>query len=307
VPRSRDARVAVLGGSVQRSAAAPYPSRSRSVLRRRVIVAVLVVVSITLITISFRSPTSGPLHDAQGVGSSVLHPFQVAADRVAQPFRDVYGYFSGLAGAKKENKKLRKEVTQLRAQLAATIGDARENANLKALLHYEQGPTFPVGYRAVNTRVLASPTDPFRQQVVIAAGRNRGVRLNAPVVTADGLVGEVSNVFPDSAQVTLLTDPTSAVSAYDATSPGAVKGLLQHSAGSTLNLQRVNKDQVVNKGDVIVTAGTLLSRLPDLFPRNIPIGTVSFATNSDVALYKTIQVNPYVAFGSLDSVAVLVR
>jgi rod shape-determining protein MreC len=297
--------VAVLGGSVQRSAATPYPSRSRSVLRRRVIVAVLVVVSITLITISFRSPTSGPLHDAQGVGSSILHPFQVAADRVAQPFGDVYGYFSGLAGAKKENKKLKKELTQVRAQLAATIGSAREAAHLKALMHYEQGPTFPVGYRAINTRVLASPTDPFHQQVVIAVGRNRGVRLNAPVVTADGLVGTVSDVFPSSALVTLLTDPSSAVSAYDATS--AVNGLLQHGAGSTLNLQRVNKDQVVTKGDVIVTAGTLLSRLPDLFPRNIPIGTVSSATNSDVALYKTIQVSPYVSFGSLDAVAVLVR
>jgi len=297
--------VAVLGGSVQRSAAAPYPSKGRAVLRRRVIVAVLVVVSIALITISFRSPTSGPLHDVQGVGSSVLHPFQVAADRVAQPFRDVYGYFSGLAGAKKENKKLKKELTQIRAQYAATVGAARENAHLTRLLHYERGPTFPVGYRVVNTRVLASPIDPFHQQVVIAAGSNQGVRLNAPVVTADGLVGEVSNVLPSSAQVTLLTDPGSAVAAFDATT--AVTGLLQHGAGSTLSLQRINKDQVVDKGDVIVTAGTLVRRLPDLFPRNIPIGSVSSATNSDVATYKTIQVTPYVNFSSLDAVAVLVR
>jgi rod shape-determining protein MreC len=266
-----------------------------------------VVVALALITISFRNPTSGPLHGAQGVGSTILHPFEVAADRVAQPFRDVYGYFHGLAGAKAENRKLERELTQIRSQYAATVGAARENAHLKALLKYEQGPTFPVGYRAVNARVLAAPTDQFRQAIVIAAGSSRGVRVDSPVVTGAGLVGLVTNVMPNSAQVTLLTDPTSAVPALDASSPTAVNGLLQHGAGSTLNLQRVNKDQVVNKGDVIVTLGTRSARLPDLFPRSIPIGTVTSAINNDVAVYKTIQVNPYVDFGSLDSVAVLVK
>ena len=66
--------------------------------------------SLTLLTISFRSPTSGALHDVQGAGSSVLRPFQIAASRVAQPFRDAYDYFDGLAKAKSENAKLRKEV-----------------------------------------------------------------------------------------------------------------------------------------------------------------------------------------------------
>ncbi len=299
--------MAVLGGSVQRSAAAPYPSKSRSVLRRRVVVGVLVVVSIALITISFRSPTSGPLHTVQGAGSTVLHPFEVAADRVAQPFRDVYGYFSGLAGAKKENKQLKRDVTQLRAQLAASVGAARELADLKALVRFQEGPSFPSGYRAVDTRVLAAPTDQFRQVVVIAAGSDQGVRLNAPVVNGDGLVGTVTNVLPSSAQVTLLTDASSAVTATDASSPTPVTGLLQHGAGSTLSLQQIHKDQVVSAGDVIVTAGTRDARLPDLYPRNIPIGTVTSATNSDVALYKSIQVNPYVDFGTLDAVAVLVK
>ena len=76
----------------------------------------LVVAALALLTISFRSPTSGALHDAQGAGASALRPFQVAAERVARPFRDVYGYFHGLTTAKSQNTKLRRDVRKWRAQ-----------------------------------------------------------------------------------------------------------------------------------------------------------------------------------------------
>src|SRR5262249_1213287 len=102
--RDRTARVAVLGSSVRRSRNDRLPSRGRSTMVRRGVLAVLVLVALALLTVSFRSPTSGALHDIQGYGASALRPFQVAAERVARPFQDVYGYFSGLANAKSENK-----------------------------------------------------------------------------------------------------------------------------------------------------------------------------------------------------------
>jgi hypothetical protein len=77
------------------------------------VVAVLVVLSLVLITISFREPTGGALGGIQGAGVTVLRPFEIAAERVARPFRDVYGYFRGLAHAKQENKRLRAEVERL--------------------------------------------------------------------------------------------------------------------------------------------------------------------------------------------------
>jgi hypothetical protein len=92
--------VAVLGSSLQRSKPQPYPSRARSALVRRLVLAVLVVIALAFLTISFRSPTSGILHDAQSYGSAALRPFQVAAVRVARPFRDAYTYVDGLARAK---------------------------------------------------------------------------------------------------------------------------------------------------------------------------------------------------------------
>ena len=59
-------------------------------------VGILVVLSLMLITIYFRESPTGGLHSAQDLGATALRPFQVGAERVAQPFRDVYGWFAAL-------------------------------------------------------------------------------------------------------------------------------------------------------------------------------------------------------------------
>ena len=66
-------------------------------LRRRVVVAVLVLVSLALLTVYFRESSGGGLHSLQSAGATVLRPFEVAANRVAQPFRDAAGWVGGLS------------------------------------------------------------------------------------------------------------------------------------------------------------------------------------------------------------------
>lgn len=271
---------------------------------RRLVLAVLVLGALALLTVSFRSPTSGVLHNMQGAGASALRPFQIAAERVARPFRDVYGYFNGLADAKSQNAKLKRELRDLRAQSTANLAGAQHAADLDRLMHYEQGPTYPNDYRAVNTAVISFPSGPFEQQVAIAAGSSSGVGINTPVVSADGLVGRVTHFGPSTAVVTLITDPDSAVAARDLTS--GVSGLIRHGSGGTLIFDRVSKEQVVQKGDVIVTQGTRDRKYPDLYPYGIPIGRVLSAGTSDIASYLTVQVMPFASLDSLDSVAALV-
>jgi rod shape-determining protein MreC len=294
----------VLASSVQRSKPTPYPSKARSALIRRTVVVVLVLLALTLLTISFRSPTSGALHDVQGYGAAVLRPFEVAAQRVARPFRDAYDYVSGLTSAKAENARLRREIRQLRAQATANEAAANRAAELAALLRFEQGRAYPNDFRPVNTTVISFPGGPFAQQVTIAAGTHQGLRMNTPVVTADGLIGRVTNAGPTTAQVTLLNDPDSAVPAVDASHH--VVGLIRHGPRGTLILDRVSKEQIVEKGDVIVTRGTVDRRYPDFYPYGIPIGTVQQVGRSDIATYLTVEVTPYARFDSLDAVAALV-
>jgi rod shape-determining protein MreC len=303
-PPSRSARAAVLASSVQRSKPTPYPSKVRSALIRRTVVVALVLVALTLITISFRSPTAGALHDIQGAGSTALRPFQVAATRVAQPFRDAYNYVDGLTKAKSENKRLKKELVQYRAAQIASASAAAKEKELEKLLRFEQGPTFPNDYRAVSARVITFQTGPFSHTIAIEAGSSSGIRINSPVISGDGLVGRVSNVFRDTAIVTLLTDPDSFVAARDLHT--GVRGGIQAGPGGTLVLNEVLKQKVVKKGDEIVTDGTHNARYPDIYPYGIPIGRVSSVGVTDTATFLQVQVQPFASLGSLDAVAALV-
>ena len=171
-------------------------------------------------------------------------------------------------------------------------------------MHFEQGATYPKDYRTVNTTVISYPSGASAQQVTIAAGSSSGIRIGSPIVTADGLLGHVTNVFPDTAQVMLLTDPDSSIPARDVTN--GVAGIIRHGQGNTLILDRVSKAAKVQKGDIIVTQGTVDPHYPDLYPYGIQIGSVVSAHATDIASYYTVQVTPYARLDSLDAVAALI-
>ncbi len=303
MPRNRTVRVAVLGSSVQRAAASGYSSTRSSALKRRIVVVGLVLLSLVLLTLSFRSSALDPV---EGFGASVLRPFEIAANRVARPFRDASGWTHGLFHAKAENRQLRTEIEQLRRRNAALTGAQEENAQLHKLLRYARSASFPKDYDEVGAQVLTSPTA-FDQSVTISAGSDQGIALEDVVVTNQGLVGTVTKVLASEARVTLITDPSSAVRAVDKTNLAAV-GILDHGNGSnSLILDRVGKDKKVNFGDTIMTAGSPAGgKYPSLFPRNIGIGVVSSVGQNDTDIFKVIQVQPFVDLSSLQSVLVLI-
>jgi rod shape-determining protein MreC len=266
---------------------------------------VLVFVSIVLITIYFREPSGGSLHGVQSAGAAVLRPFEVGAERVARPFRDAYGWFAGLVHAKSENARLRHQLDLYSQQVIQNQTAGRQNADLKRLLHYVGLPSFPAGYNYVASAITSRPPSEFQQQVGIAAGSVKGIRVYDPVVNDDGLVGLVTQVARDTAEVTLLTDPTLNVSALDEQTKAS--GVVRHGQGrATVILDRVQKSLSVRRQDWIVTSGFKSGPLTSFYPKGIPIGVVTGASESDVDLYWQIQLRPRVDFGSLQSVLVLV-
>jgi rod shape-determining protein MreC len=296
--------VAAIGTSAQRSSST-HSTRANAVGRRRAVVGILIFLSLALVTVYFRESDSGFLHSAQSTGSSVLRPFEVAADRVASPFEDAASWFGGLLHAKSDNKKLRKELDELRAQAILSQSALRENGQLKQLLSYLDSPRYPKDYRPVTARVIARAPGQFAQQMVVSAGKNSGISKHDVVVNAEGLVGEVTKVASNVAQVTLLPDDTSAVSALDIGTNAS--GIAEAGISGSLTVDRVTKDQVVNRGDVLVTAGWRSGDLSSLYPRGIPLCLVTQVGQSDTDLYKQIQCDPFVHFSTLEAVIVLVR
>lgn len=300
-------RLAALGSTVQRAASPAYPSsRAAGALRRRLVVAVLVVVSLAMLTVYFREAESGPMHSVQGAVASVLHPFQVGAERIARPFRDAYGWTAGLVHARSENEQLRKDLQLIRQQAIQNATAAQENVELRQALRYLAGPTFPRDYESLGASVISHAPNEFDQTLVISAGGRDGITVGDPVVSSLGwLVGQVTKVTPLTSKVTLLTDEESAVTAL-AVSTDTI-GVLQRGEGpdSSFVLDRVPKDKVVRRGDTVVTAGRRFGRLPSMFPRDIAIGRVKHVNQTDIDNFQQIQVDPFVDFSSLNSVWVL--
>ncbi|HWJ50747.1 MAG TPA: rod shape-determining protein MreC, partial [Solirubrobacteraceae bacterium] len=135
-------------------------------------------------------------------------------------------------------------------------------------------------------------------------GTADGVRVNDPVVNGEGLVGRISSVVSDGAQVDLITDSSMGVSARIGTS--VPTGLVQPKVGdpNDLLLQYLPANLQVTKGEFVVTSGTV-ANAPDesLYPPGILIGQVT-SVNEESA-YKSVNVSPSVNMHNLDTVQVL--
>jgi rod shape-determining protein MreC len=275
-------------------------------LRRRLVVGGLVLSALVLISLSFRPGADGSLTGVQSAGATVLRPFAVAVERVAEPFRDAYSWFDSLFGARSDAERLRAEVQDLRQRAIQNEFAIQENAYLRRLLEYRDGPRFPRDFRGRAAAVIARPAGTFTQAIVVAVGSEHAIRVNDPVVAADGLVGLVTRVTPLTARVQLLTDQQLAVPAVDLRT--GAPGIVRHARGSreTLILDRVGKQERVRFGDELVTAGWRASGFSSLYPKGIPIGEVTSVGQTDTDHYQQVQVDPYVDFDGLDAVLVLV-
>jgi rod shape-determining protein MreC len=266
-----------------------------------------VLASLTLITVYFRESPNGGLHDIQSAGSSALRPFEIAANRIARPFEDAYDWTADIFHAKSENEKLREQLKDLSQQAIQATAAVEERNAYRRLLKVKRFPAYEdFANTMVTAEVVSNPVSQFDQTMVIAAGRNDGIRVYDAVITDRGLVGQVSKALRDTALVTLLTDQESAVTAKDSRT-GAI-GIVQHSQGpeDLLFLDRVGKDKRVDRGDQVVTAGKQSGKkLSSFYPRGIPIGQVTKVGQTDVDPFQDVQVMPYVDFTSLDYVLVL--
>jgi rod shape-determining protein MreC len=265
----------------------------------------LVVLSLVLITVSFRSSA---LDGVQGTAAGILRPFEIAADRVSRPFRDTIGWVHGLTNAKSQNAKLRRQVESLQQQLVLDESAVHENVQLRAQLDYH-GPPTRANFDLKHAAVLANPQGALDESVTIAAGTRDGIRVGSPVIDASGgLVGTIDRATSSVARVALLTQGQN-VTATDLNNPAAV-GVVRGGGGGgdVLVFDRVSKSSNVAVGNIVVSAGSLgKGALPSMFPRGLRIGTVSSVSNNDVDTFKTIQVQPFVDFSSLQSVIVLVQ
>jgi len=280
----------------------------KTVRRRRAVLAVLVLLSLFLLTAYFGESSSGTLHGVQRGAMEVLAPIQEGANRALKPFRDLFGWFGDTLDAKDERDKLKAENERLNRELAEVTTEKRDLEQRDGLrAANEEGGLG--GFTPVEARVIARSPSSWYQTFQINKGSSDGVKVDQPVVNGAGLVGKVKSVSDGNASVMLLTDPEFGVSAQalDSGEPGSIAPAV--GAPGDLRFELVPNAKEVRRGERIVTAGTSTSTrasaLRSLYPRGILIGTVTRVETGEGELDRVIHVQPLADLRKLTIVEVL--
>jgi rod shape-determining protein MreC len=234
----------------------------------------------------------------------VLSPLEEGVSRAFKPFSDLAGWVSDVADAKKENKQLKTEVKNLRGQLAQLATDKREADQLRALT--QVSANLPQNAKTITARVIAHSPTVWYSTIGIDKGRNDGVHVNQPVITAGGLAGKVVATTAGSARVALITDQSIGVSAE--VMPSGVGGVVTPEiGGKDLILDYIPKNSRLKRGDVVVTSGFKSGPLESLFPRGIPIGRIGSVNRDELENFQRVRVQPYAQLRDIDFVQVVIN
>ncbi len=163
-------------------------------------------------------------------------------------------------------------------------------------------------YTPVTGRVtFRNPNNLFRDTIGIDAGTGAGVRVGDAVISGSGLVGHVSTAAGNTSIVTLITDQRSTVGARLLRSQDL--GLVEPSLGDPLDLlmSQLPRRAIAQVGDIVVTAGTIASRLDSPYPPGLPIGTVTRVDPDELASNNRIHLSPLADLRHLDFVQVLTQ
>jgi rod shape-determining protein MreC len=277
----------------------------KQVRRRRAVLLLLVAASLTLLSLYYREGNGGPLHGMQDVVSTIFSPIESGVDRALKPARDLVNWFHETFDARGENDRLKDQVADLRDQLAREQTGRAESRELKSLDETLSGGIIPDGTDPVTARVIGRSPTVWYATVTIDKGSSDGVHVDDPVVAALGLAGKVTQTTPNTAQVTLITDADSAVTAR-VSSSGAT-GVVEPDVGNPndLQLDYLERGTQIAEGDMVVTAGFSTGDLGSIFPPGIPIGRITQASIEEQQAYQRVHLEPFADLRDMTFVKVL--
>jgi rod shape-determining protein MreC len=275
--------------------------------RRRAALAVFIALSIALLTAYFGESGGGVFHTLQRGAQEAFAPIETGASKALKPFRDFFGWAGDTIDAKDQNADLKKEVQRLRSDLARAETDLRDADQLKGLASLHEENYFPQSTAPVTARVIARSATVWYSTLKIDKGSDDGLRENQPVIASGGLIGKLTSVTGGTAEVRLITDGQSGVSAQ--VFPAGVTGVVRPEVGDPgdLLLEHVESDRRVTENTIVVTSGFTSSRTESLFPRGIPIGSVTKVDLDELETYQRVHVKPFADLRRIDVVQVLTR
>ncbi|PHS32206.1 MAG: rod shape-determining protein MreC [Methylophaga sp.] len=237
------------------------------------------MVSITLFLLDSRLNYFAPV---RATLATVLYPIQVAAALPSDLSRWTADFFQDRTALRNRNNKLESMQLLSSMRLQKLQALERENMRLRELL----GSSFRLTERVLVAELLTIDLDPSFQQVVVNKGKRDGIFLGQPALDASGVMGQVTEVYPFSSRVVLLTDPSHGIP-VQINRNGVRAVATGRGLGNPLQLEHLPHNVDVREGDLLVTSG-----LGGRFPVGYPVGTVKSIHFPEGRAFAEVAVEP---------------
>lgn len=239
--------------------------------------------------------SAGYLQPVKGAVANLAAPLQYAFSWVSTRIAHAVQTVREVGQLQAQVRELQETIDRLMIENVRLRETEIELASLREQLNFKlANPT----YELLAAEVIGHDPSNLLHYVLIDRGTDDGIAVGMPVVTARGLVGRVTSVYPRSARVMLLTDPASAVSALIQRSRAT--GLVQGQGRLALTMRYVEHDEQVQEGDTVLTSG-----LGGNFPKRLVIGQITSVKRNDVEVFQEVSVQSAIHFDHLEMVLVI--
>jgi rod shape-determining protein MreC len=274
-------------------------SRYRNIL----VLAGVLVAQFFLLAVQVRRPfpAAAARVDQEGVRAirygvaSVVTPPESVLHKGGLSIREIWSNYLDLIGVREENVQLRQEVEQLRMEQASLAEDARQGERLQDLL------AFRANYinATVPAQVVGTGGTDRSRLIFLDKGSDDGIAVDMPVITPDGIVGRVREVYPHTSQVLEISDMTSAAGVL--VEQTRTRGILRGNASGQPEIVNLMPDDRIKPGQEVLTSGG-----DQIFPRGLPVGVVDHvAPDPDNEPMVDVILKPAANLGRLEEVLVV--
>jgi rod shape-determining protein MreC len=286
----------------------PFFSRYRNLI---VLLAALLL-QVMGLAVQVRRPVSvavavagGPVvhvtRDGSGVllirlwAASIVTPFERAIHGAGEEMGSLWSNYVDLRRTKDQNKELQQTIDRLRLEQAELREDALQGQRLQALLKFREN----YAYQTVPAQVIGTSGSNVSRLIYLDKGSADGLVSDMAVITGDGIVGKVRDVFLHTAQVLLINDQTSGAGVILETT--RIRGILRGNTAGQPQVINILADQRIQPGEHVLTAGG-----DQIFPRGLPVGVVEkVLRDPDRGSFIQVVIKPAANLQHLDEVLVI--
>ncbi len=257
-----------------------------------IILFLFILIPIVGIDTSTRAPRNYRFYDRVIV--TITSPIQSAIQWTLDHLVAGYQNYIYLLHTRQENLALTEENRKLLNTIASLRETQHENVRLRGLLNFRE----KLKLDTVVARVIGKDVSTEFRAIRINRGESSGLRPDMAVVTAEGVVGRVLRTTQDSADIVTILDVLSAIDAIVERS--RARGIVEGMTDDVCQLRFALRTDDIEPGDLLISSG-----LGGIFPKGVPVGTVSKVHRKRFGITQEVEIKPSVDFTRLEEVLVI--